>query len=905
MWVKVEALEVVVDGNKTKSQALVEALKQPNGARFYRCALQVNPFAYHGRHGKQSTFQNEAAYNTAIIEACRNNNIETIAVTDHYRISDSLSLINAARTAGIFVFGGFEAASNDGVHFLCLYDPDKDGTLERLIGQLGVRDHTMLSPNGDKNCLQLLECVREQGGIAIAAHVAADNGLLATLEGQPRMNAWKSPDLYACALPGQISEAPQNVRTILENKDVAHRRDRPVAVINASDVNSPEELAEQRSSCFIKMSALSVEGLRQAFLDPASRIRLNSDMPSEPHAEFIAMAWEGGFLEGTRLHFNGNLNVLVGGRGTGKSTVIESLRYVLAIDPLGEEANKAHQGVLKFVLKSGTKVSLLVRSHHPSRQDYTIERTIPNPPVVKDEFGNILNLSPRDVVPGVEVFGQHEISELTKSREKLTLLLERFVERDPNAGAQKAKLRLELERSRGRITDVQRESKLIEERLSLLPGLEETQKRFQDAGLEERLKEKSLLVREERILATIKERLVPFLVVRNELAELLPIDTAFLSTKALDGLPNSAMLTDGAGILKRASVQFQTITGQIEQTISVVNTELSALRTRWDERKQVVETTYQALLRELQKSKIDGEEFIRLRRHIEELRPLREKKETLARDLAAFQANRRNLLDEWFNLQSADYRELERAAKRVSRKLEGKVRAMVTMGGNREPLEKLLRDELGGNLAALIDRLKNRDTFSLLDLAQRCREGKDSLISHYGLPATSAERLAQASDEIFMKLEELELPATTKIELNTSSDGEQETWQTLEALSTGQKATAVLLLLLLESEAPLVVDQPEDDLDNRFITEGVVPTMKDEKRKRQFIFSTHNANIPVLGDAELIIGLSTGIQNDTVQGKTNERYMGSIDMQPVREMVEEILEGGKTAFEMRRQKYGF
>ncbi|MBU2817339.1 AAA family ATPase, partial [Acidithiobacillus ferrooxidans] len=336
-------------------------------------ALQVNPFAYHDRHAKQTAFQNEADYNSAIIEACHANNIEAIAVTDHYRISDSRGLINAARAAGIFAFGGFEAASDDGVHFLCLYDPDKDDSLERLIGQMGVGDHKAISPNGDKNCLKLLECVRKQGGISIAAHVAADNGLLATLEGQPRMNAWQSRDLYACALPGPIGDAPQNVRAILENKDAAHKRERRVAVINASDVNSPEDLAEPRSSCFIKMSALSVEGLRQAFLDPESRIRLHSDPSPEPHAEFIAMAWEGGFLDGTRLHFNGNLNVLVGGRGTGKSTIIESLRYALAIDPIGEEANKAHQGVLKYVLKSGTKISLLVRSHHPAKHDYTIE----------------------------------------------------------------------------------------------------------------------------------------------------------------------------------------------------------------------------------------------------------------------------------------------------------------------------------------------------------------------------------------------------------------------------------------------------------------------------------------------------------------------------------------------------
>ena len=116
----------MTESNKTRSKALIEALKQPNGARFYRCALQVNPFAYHGRHAKQSQFQNEADYNAAIIEACRANYIEAIAVTDHYRISDSLGLVQAARAAGIFVFGGFEAASNDGVHFLCLYDPDKD-----------------------------------------------------------------------------------------------------------------------------------------------------------------------------------------------------------------------------------------------------------------------------------------------------------------------------------------------------------------------------------------------------------------------------------------------------------------------------------------------------------------------------------------------------------------------------------------------------------------------------------------------------------------------------------------------------------------------------------------------------------------------------------------------------------
>lgn len=894
-----------MDNIKTKSQPLTEALTFPNGARFYRCALQVNPFAYHGRHGKQNDFQNEDDYNTKMITACQQQGIEAIAVTDHYRVSDSWSLIRAARDAGIFAFGGFEAASSDGVHFLCLYDPDKDNDLERLIGQHDLHHPNAESPNSRKNCIELLKCVREQGGITVAAHVCADNGLLATLEGQPRMNAWKSPDLYACALPGSIDDAHQCYKPILKNIDPNHKRGRPVAVINAADVNAPDDMALPRSSCHIKMTSLSVEGLRQAFLDSSSRISLAQADPADLHTEFVAMSWEGGFLDGTRLHFNGNLNVLIGGRGTGKSTVIESLRYVLALDPIGEEAGNAHQGVVRQVLKSGTKVSLLVRAHHPAKHDYTIERTVPNPPVIKDESGNVLNLSPRDVVPGVEIFGQHEISEMTKSREKLTLLLERFIERAPTAGGRKSKLHLELEKSRSRIGSLQKEIRQAEERLALLPGLEETQKRFKEAGLEEKLKEKSILVREERILNALRERLTPFAESRQSLQEMLPIDIAFLSEKALEGLLNGGLLTEGNGIIERFSTQMKTVVSQIAQASIAAEAEITALHVKWDEKRQQAEATYQSKLRELHKDKIDGEEFIKLRRQIEELQPLRDRKEMLTRDLAANLTTRRSLIDEWEKLQGEEYRRLAQAAKKVSKKLAGRVRVAVTMGGNREPLEKLLRDDIGGNLVALLEKLRSRESLSLRELADACRDGKEALITRFSATQGAADRIMRAGPDFFMRIEELELAATTKIELNTAAEGESENWQTLEGLSTGQKATAVLLLLLLESEAPLVVDQPEDDLDNRFITDGVVPTMKQEKRKRQFIFSTHNANIPVLGDAELIIGLSTGSLNASLQGRVSHAHMGSIDLQPVREMVEEILEGGKTAFEMRRQKYGF
>jgi len=159
--------------------------------------------------------------------------------------------------------------------------------------------------------------------------------------------------------------------------------------------------------------------------------------------------------------------------------------------------------------------------------------------------------------------------------------------------------------------------------------------------------------------------------------------------------------------------------------------------------------------------------------------------------------------------------------------------------------------------------------------------------------------------EAIMEIEELELPETTMIELNVSPVGATELWKSLDELSTGQKATAVLLLLLLQSDSPLIIDQIEDDLDNRLITDTVVPRIKQGKRQRQFIFSTHNANIPVLGDAELIVGLTA--TGDAAKGRASieRRNVGSIDVESVREQIEDVLEGGKAAFEERRLKYGF
>ena len=521
------------------------------GARFYRCALQVNPHHYRGTFRGQALDGNAASHAQEIVNKALDLGIEVLAVTDHNSVSGVAAFRAAASNWPIHILPGFELSSNEGVHILCLYPPEtSDDRLGRYLGEFGIRDVSPSPSLADKGLSEVFSVVRSQGGITIAAHVTNDRGLFKVLKGQARIRAWQDENLLAIQIPGVIEDLPPEFRPIVENRNAQYRRayapedGLAVAVLNAGDVVDADGLDDPSASCWIKMDEVGVEGLRQAFLDPGSRVRLNprdGEFELEDHMELLELGWEGGFLDGVTIDLNPNLNVLIGGRGTGKSTVVESIRSVLGLEPVGDDARKAHEGIVRQVLRSGTKISLRVRVHRPGVREYRIERTIPNPPLVREDTGGVSHLAPMDVLPRVEVYGQHEVSELSKSPEKLTRLLDRFVERDESLASRKVSLRRELEKNRRALCDSRAEIASIEEHLAALPSLEETLQRFQEVGLEERLKEQSLLVREERVLDSVPERFSPFRQALETLDRELPIDRAFLSEKALHDLPASVL----------------------------------------------------------------------------------------------------------------------------------------------------------------------------------------------------------------------------------------------------------------------------------------------------------------------------------------------------------------------------
>jgi len=173
------------------------------------------------------------------------------------------------------------------------------------------------------------------------------------------------------------------------------------------------------------------------------------------------------------------------------------------------------------------------------------------------------------------------------------------------------------------------------------------------------------------------------------------------------------------------------------------------------------------------------------------------------------------------------------------------------------------------------------------------QKDKDALMERGGLNSDQAQKVVAklAGTQDIFRMETAEILDLPRIELLDGSD-----YKDSATLSTGQKCTTILPILLLESESPLLIDQPEDNLDNRFIYETVVQNVRNVKRARQLIFVTHNPNIPVLGEAEKVFVLDSSGRRGTVE------HSGTVD--ECKAEVETLLEGGKEAFEMRMRKYG-
>jgi len=192
-----------------------------------------------------------------------------------------------------------------------------------------------------------------------------------------------------------------------------------------------------------------------------------------------------------------------------------------------------------------------------------------------------------------------------------------------------------------------------------------------------------------------------------------------------------------------------------------------------------------------------------------------------------------------------------------------------------------------------VEKTNPKQLFEIID-SHKEEYAIDLISSRADLSKSTAERIIQYPSFKAKKLdlETIKLEDEISISLNDSG------WKTISKLSTGGKCTAILVIAMLERDIPLLIDQPEDSLDNAFIYEAVVNTVRKLKDKRQLLIVTHNANIPILGDCELMFVM----KSDGMQGKIKCR--GVIDNQEIKEKAQLILEGSEIAFKKRKEKYG-
>ena len=863
------------------------------GAHWVRAALQVNPFGYEGRNAPKQFFDDEAHYNAKLLDTCDELGIRLIGITDHWRVDSAVGLIAAAEDRGIVALPGFEANSSEGIHILVLFEA---GTpLDDITAAIGRCGPNPGCPNGTtgESYANIMSRMAEAGALAIPAHAnVRPTGLLTTRSGQPLAAMIKHPDLHAIGISPHVDAAKDQNAVVQGTGDF--ERVHPLAEIHADDVMGPRQLKKSGASTWFKVSSASLESLKLAVRTPETRVSL-SDPQLTPRARIKNVSWVGGYLDRVTLPISSDLTALIGGRGAGKSTVIESLRYALDLQPISTQMGKDHRSIIDSVLRVGTIVRVEVESVSPTLESFTIQREVNHQPVVLDASGERTNLAPSDVIGPVEVFGQHELAELAGDSASIARLVQRFAGSDGDDPILED-LRKKLQANRERLKQAEAGKARMEEEQANADRLEEQLDRYQKTDVPGKLQGHERLALDE---AAFKEAMSRVRAVETALEQ----DQASSSLNALvapldniDDAPQVALLLRASDAMSALHTTLMRLRESAAAAVETARTEIAAAQSEWGEVTSAEKDAYTEILRELSDAGLDPGQYVAKRDElagIKAAKPLLEQKEE---EIELLLNERTGLLSSLRKCETDATECLHSAIQSANDATNGVVVVRPTPTKDRSHVFDVIKSHIRGQRTQIKAAIDSSD-FTPLALAEAIRDGNEAL-EKFGIKGAQAIHMLEAGDELARELEELNVGLGVEVLLKM--DGAQDL-RSMDQLSKGQRATALLLLLLGASDAPLVIDQPEDDLDNNFVYNGVVQQLRELKGKRQIIASTHNANVPVLGDAELIMVL----ESDGSHGRTAEGGIGSLDERSVRSLAENILEGGPAAFNARQHLYGF
>jgi AAA domain len=602
------------------------------------------------------------------------------------------------------------------------------------------------------------------------------------------------------------------------------------------------------------------------------------------------------------LRFADGLNCLIGGRGAGKTTALEFLRYGLGLmpDPKADlQRHRTIEGLVKANLGNG-RITIELQTKTGMR--YSAGRGAGETVQVLNEKGAAVPISlDRDQIFTADVFSQNEIEEIASNPMAQLDLLDRFQEEDSTRiGRDLMQLRRDADQS---ASDLRQLDLQIED----LDG-----KAAEGIVIEEKLKglapvsgpnaSKLTAAHDARAARAVEAR-YPELVVTAAQKVTRDLNTIYDDFHAAVGTQIGKTTYLGANgalfkLLEKEANTFAEVLAASVKTVSdaarLVEERIRRHESSLASRHAVQEAEYRTLIEQHEEEGGRAAERLALQTSLVNAQAAAKEKEAKEKQRDVARAARKKLLTRASELRDERFGLRKRVAERLTGQFPT-LRITVTQAADLSAYRALLADSMKGigiKQGVTAERLS--EIFLPNELAKLVAErDHQTLMRKAVFEEDRARKVIEAlrANGASYDLELADLEDRPCIELR---DGD--TFKESTHLSTGQRCTTILPILLVQSERPLLVDQPEDNLDNAFVYDTIVAALKDVKGSRQVIFVTHNPNIPVLGEAERVFVFNSDGEHAEI------RRVGTVD--ECKEDIERILEGGREAFLLRKKRYG-
>ncbi len=804
----------------------------------------------------------------------------------------------AASGTGLIVLPGIEISTAEG-HILGIWEESTSSSvIDEVLVLLGIKtpDRGKLDVAATFGIAGAAQHIVAAGGVAIAAHVERRRGLLETISVaahqkrtllEPCLSAVEVVDLDAC----------DRVRSKLG-------RERAVAFVQGSDTwdaslsrHALSGIGARRT--WVKASRPDLIGIRHALADSDLRIRLGTAPPVAAYPAVRSVELIGGFLSGQKVMLCPDLNCLLGGTGTGKSLVLEAIRYALdqqvdahAFPAIFDEV----QSRLKVALGAGV-VRLQVTA---GGQRYQVERpfTVAGdaPSTVRQETGGTwaeISTAPADLVT-LAAFSQGEVLEYSRRPVGRMSLVD--------AG-------IEISSAETRIADINRQARTN--------GSKVIAARQRVNSLREKAREETGLAEQVRQLAELFDTQV----VRQqenwtkESGKLAKATASVSTLKAPDLKPpllaseheiadNRDLFVQASSILRGLKDRLEAASSEIATAVSEASQAIESVRSQWQTRYKDFQAKLDAEL-----EKIDGQSSLTsLRTHLgllqEKLAEAKAANEELNSEaipaLTTVEKEREGLLDSLHRARQ-ERREMRRGrVSQLNEKTAGFVRLDVPDQGDFEDYRKSLDViKVGSRVREDVLDAIARYTHPIR-LARLLWQGQVNALADAdkGIDAASVARLYANIDEknLWQQLFDLQLidrPDILTVKFKKPDDG---SYTPIENLAHGQRCTAILIVLLADGDTPVIVDQPEDALHAPWIEEYLVDRLRALRGNRQYVFATRSPGIVVSADAEQIITMRATAGHGELEAS------GSLERHDLNRLALYHLEGGPVPFSRRTQK---